>query len=589
MTTVVLEGDEIDELLARVSSEHGPQARVVRAEKVRVGGVAGFFARQRFEVVVEVDDDAAGHEDEGPAADAADEEEDDVRARQQDGAGADARREEVLEDLFDSPIARALVRAQVLDDAVPPADAAERAGRAPDGAPRAASAGAPASGGMGALLDAADAEDAHRPGPTPVAGSGRHAVPSQPLEPGRPVSTESAAFAAVLDAVRDAAEPDAGLRGRTDERAADRVDERAAEAPVPHDAGAPAGGAARGGGDDVGPAAGPDPVPAGAAVAELMGLLAARHAAARAGGASPDQPPSADPSHDEPDRDEPGPEEPATEQGAGAAPQEAADGPAPVAATPVAATPAATPVVAASGSTPAGDDEGVRPRAAAAGLPPHLLDALPAGAGASDLREVLAALPAVPALPDGDGDLVVVVGAPRDALVVARSVASRLGLGPDGVVVAARPGGGVLRGEVVRDAAAARRAAATVRLGDAPGVVVVQADHDPDDVRWARHVVTALRADQVHAVVDATRKPTDTDRWFDAVLAGDPDAVHVVRAAGSADPGTVLGLDLPVAGVDGGPAGPDAWVGLLLREPVAPPVDAPVRTRRRRACAPGPR
>lgn len=41
-------------------AEHGPNARVIAAEKVTVGGIRGFFARHHYEATVEVDDD--GHD-----------------------------------------------------------------------------------------------------------------------------------------------------------------------------------------------------------------------------------------------------------------------------------------------------------------------------------------------------------------------------------------------------------------------------------------------------------------------------------------------------------------------------------------------
>ena len=47
------EGGELEELLERVRTEVGPDARIVAANRVRQGGIAGFFARQAFEVVVE--------------------------------------------------------------------------------------------------------------------------------------------------------------------------------------------------------------------------------------------------------------------------------------------------------------------------------------------------------------------------------------------------------------------------------------------------------------------------------------------------------------------------------------------------------
>ncbi|MDP9416483.1 MAG: hypothetical protein M3P48_01270, partial [Actinomycetota bacterium] len=55
-TRLLLEGSDIEELLSRVREEHGPTARIVHADRVRVGGVGGFFAKERFEVAVEVED-----------------------------------------------------------------------------------------------------------------------------------------------------------------------------------------------------------------------------------------------------------------------------------------------------------------------------------------------------------------------------------------------------------------------------------------------------------------------------------------------------------------------------------------------------
>ncbi len=58
-TQLQLEGPELEPLLDRVRSELGAGARIVSAEKVRSGGIAGFFAKQSFELTVEVDEAAA--------------------------------------------------------------------------------------------------------------------------------------------------------------------------------------------------------------------------------------------------------------------------------------------------------------------------------------------------------------------------------------------------------------------------------------------------------------------------------------------------------------------------------------------------
>ena len=49
------EGGELEELLERVRTEVGPDARIVAANRIRQGGVAGFFAREGYEVVVDAD------------------------------------------------------------------------------------------------------------------------------------------------------------------------------------------------------------------------------------------------------------------------------------------------------------------------------------------------------------------------------------------------------------------------------------------------------------------------------------------------------------------------------------------------------
>lgn len=52
------DGDTLEAALARVTEACGPGARIAQAEKVRTGGIAGFFARERYEVMVELDDAA---------------------------------------------------------------------------------------------------------------------------------------------------------------------------------------------------------------------------------------------------------------------------------------------------------------------------------------------------------------------------------------------------------------------------------------------------------------------------------------------------------------------------------------------------
>ncbi|NAZ84075.1 hypothetical protein GTR02_19905, partial [Kineococcus sp. R8] len=56
-THLLLEGTDLHVLLAEVRATHGEAARIVRAERIRTGGVAGFFAKERYEVTVELPED----------------------------------------------------------------------------------------------------------------------------------------------------------------------------------------------------------------------------------------------------------------------------------------------------------------------------------------------------------------------------------------------------------------------------------------------------------------------------------------------------------------------------------------------------
>ena len=49
------EGPDLEQLLEQVRTELGAGTKIVSANKIRSGGVAGFFARERFEVIVEHD------------------------------------------------------------------------------------------------------------------------------------------------------------------------------------------------------------------------------------------------------------------------------------------------------------------------------------------------------------------------------------------------------------------------------------------------------------------------------------------------------------------------------------------------------
>ncbi|MCP4085655.1 MAG: hypothetical protein GY745_11450 [Actinomycetia bacterium] len=50
------EGEVLESLLTQVRAEHGPHVEIIEAEKVRLGGIGGFFAREGFALTVDVPD-----------------------------------------------------------------------------------------------------------------------------------------------------------------------------------------------------------------------------------------------------------------------------------------------------------------------------------------------------------------------------------------------------------------------------------------------------------------------------------------------------------------------------------------------------
>ncbi len=69
MSEITIEADTVEDALAEVAARLGPAARIVRADRVRRGGIAGFFAREVVEVVAVADRDPAGPDTEATPGD----------------------------------------------------------------------------------------------------------------------------------------------------------------------------------------------------------------------------------------------------------------------------------------------------------------------------------------------------------------------------------------------------------------------------------------------------------------------------------------------------------------------------------------
>jgi hypothetical protein len=131
----------------------------------------------------------------------------------------------------------------------------------------------------------------------------------------------------------------------------------------------------------------------------------------------------------------------------------------------------------------------------------------------------------------------VVFGELTGALAVAMAVSQILRLNPD-------------------DIAVARTWTRLARSEDRPQVVVVDAADAGADIE-------ALQPAAIWAVVDATRKTADTARQLRALPR--VEALAVRGATATADPASVLQLDIPVALLDERPATAHEWAALLCR------------------------
>jgi hypothetical protein len=141
----------------------------------------------------------------------------------------------------------------------------------------------------------------------------------------------------------------------------------------------------------------------------------------------------------------------------------------------------------------------------------------------------------------GAGDLIIVAGLGDDAVEVAHALGRRIRR-------AFVCDGGAVSGNTRRRVEDRRTAVAARAHGVQSGMPVVVSyglgSGDADDVFLAS--LSAISADQIWVVVDASRKSEDTERWV-ATLAGTV-PVHALATIGTgrtASPETVLSLGLP--------------------------------------------
>ncbi|MEV6600663.1 hypothetical protein AB0M36_28000 [Actinoplanes sp. NPDC051346] len=517
-TRVLLEGPAIEPLLAQVRDEYGSSVRIISADKVRTGGFGGFFAKQHYELSVEVPDPGE-REDRPPRR---------VHAPADDGP-------QTLEQL--------LARAESRDRITPaggPGVGDRTAGRdAGFGDVDAAVGGrgpaleAPVSRGLSdpgsafaelmANLDKAEAYN--RPMPPP-----KEAEPERPESPtvrpfrpaqatGSPVNGGASSSVKPLPSVPSLAELMGGL-GVNDHPAfpPSAAANLAAQNPAPPRTPAAAYGLAP-----------TSPAPAPTSLAESLGGL----------GLSPTSPGPATTAHV-------------------------------TTARPVHIHPQ--------------HFDTVQQNLIRVGMPPEMAAEITSGDTYAGVLGVLAARPSAPAVPDAPGEILILAGDLDHAVPIGRKLCEEAGLdqahlllgGPSGA------GTGMHSSRILGDPATAVTRAEKLHNADHAWIVVVDAAVGRTDPIWVNDMSEAVKATAVWAVVDATRKTADTARHLRAL--GDVEALVVHNVDITADPATVLGLDVPIFSLDGKPATPHSWAALLcarIAADVVPMAALPRRPARR--------
>jgi hypothetical protein len=508
-TRLLLEGPDLEELLVRIKEEHGSAATIVSAERVRSGGVAGFFSKQRFEIAVDVHD----RDEASDAPSLAD-----VRSVIQGGQASTGSNTSL------PPGSRQWTGTQWVEpggaEVTRPAENGAKSGKTRPTARRDAAAayGEPSDNGdstLAALLDRAEARErgldpADLPYPaemngTPIGtihgigtiqGAANGAtVPSDPDHPSHTFAEvlaqrsenqarKAALMAAALDAASIAAEP--------------RITDHHPPVITVHP-----------------PLAVVDPPVIIDDLPDYFVEDFPDHVAEHAGediGAEVEH------AHAEVD------EKPATTV--------------PALRDPVGAL-------------------------VALGVPSSVAG-LAAWADAADQHDAddlyvavagaIARLPVPPAAPSHAGDVLVLVGPLEAALDMAPVAAALTGADPAEILVAAGSiaGTGLRRSSRLNGPADAVARWVELHTATAPRLVIVDVPVDGSGDEQAREMIRALDGTQVWACVDATRKSADLVRRLDAL--GRIDALAVHSLAGTADPGSVLSLGTPVALIDGRPA-----------------------------------
>ncbi|GAA1598919.1 hypothetical protein [Actinoplanes couchii] len=487
---MLLEGPAIEPLLAQVRDEYGSSVRIISADKVRSGGIGGFFAKQHFELSVEVPDSTEDSED----------------MAQQTVAGNNGTQN------FESLLEQAEARDRVTTERGP--TTAELRSRQ-EGRPAATGETGAAFAELMAGLDVAGHLGEGRPPAKhrPAEDKTEDAPTVRPFRPaaaaGSPVNSGQRPLPAALPTVPAFPERPAARERETPELRETR-EARETAAPV-------------------------RPAAASRAVTPVR------------------------------------PAEPAATPARSRPVAEVYD------AIPVSPAPAPATAVARTG---AGELDAVQRNLVTVGMPEAMARKITGGDTYAGVLSVLAARPAAPGIPDGPGEILVVAGEVHTAVSIGKHILEQLHVDQTHLLLAgpSTAGTGLHSSRLISSRGSAESRAEKLQSSDHPWVVVIDAPVGGTDPFWVNDMCDALGATALWAVVDATRKTADTARHLRNL--GDVEALVVHSVELTADPASVLGLDVPIFSLDGKPATPHAWAAMLCARIAAEVMPLAVMPRR---------
>jgi hypothetical protein len=230
-----------------------------------------------------------------------------------------------------------------------------------------------------------------------------------------------------------------------------------------------------------------------------------------------------------------------------------------------------------------GDNEPVIHNLMSVGMPEAMARKITGGDTYAGVLSVLAARPSAPGIPDGPGEILVLAGDVNLGVPIARHLLEQIGAGENHLLLAApsTAGTGLHSSRLISTPEAAEARVEKLHSADHPWIVVMEAPVGGTEPLWVNDMCDAIGATAVWSIVDATRKTADTARHLRTL--GEVEALVVHGVELTADPASVLGLDLPIYSLDGKPATPHAWAAMLcarIAADVMPVAAAPRRVSR---------